>query len=76
MIFMHIKYISTVYCPNGANAPRYRGCLSAICYGTEAIKVSGSLRLRIFGVLVENCYRVQKSCPGARPLQHSENAAT
>ena len=35
----------TVYCPNGANAPRYRGCLSAICYGTEAIKVSGSLRL-------------------------------
>ena len=35
----------TVYCPNGVNAPRYRECLSAICYGTEAIKVSGSLRL-------------------------------
>ena len=30
----------TVYYPNGANAPRYRGCLSAICYGTETIKMT------------------------------------
>ena len=28
----------TVYCLNGANAPRCRGCLSATCYGKEAIK--------------------------------------
>ena len=35
----------TVYCLNGANAPRYRGCLSAIFYDKEAIKATGSIGL-------------------------------
>ena len=35
----------TVYCPFGANAPRYRSCLPATCYGKEAIKVMGSIGL-------------------------------
>ena len=26
----------TVYCPFGAFAPRYRGCLPVTCYGREA----------------------------------------
>ena len=30
----------TVYCLNGANAPRYRGCLPATSYGIEAIKIT------------------------------------
>ena len=30
----------TVYWPFGANAPQYRGCLSATCYGREAIKIT------------------------------------
>ena len=54
--FKYNKEEFTVFCPNGANAPRYRGCLSAICYGTEAIKVSGSLRLidKIDGGMTSN----------------------
>ena len=37
----------TVYCLNGANAPRYCGCLSAIFYDKEAIKATGSIGLSI-----------------------------
>ena len=33
----------TVYCLNGANAPRYRGCLPATSYGIEAIKMIGNV---------------------------------
>ena len=35
----------TVYCLNGANAPRCRGCLSATCDGKGAIKATGSIGL-------------------------------
>ena len=35
----------TVYCLNGANAPRYRGCLPATSYDIEAIKMIGSVEL-------------------------------
>ena len=37
----------TVYCLNGANAPRYRGCLPATSYGIEAIKMTGSVGLKL-----------------------------
>ena len=32
--------ILIAYCPNGANAPQYRECPSAISYGTVAIKIT------------------------------------
>ena len=37
----------TVYCLNGANAPWYRGYLPAISYGIEAIKMIGSVGLKV-----------------------------
>ena len=37
----------TVYCPNGANAPRYRACLPAISYGIATIKMIGSVGLNL-----------------------------
>ena len=39
--------ITFLYCPFGANAPRYRGCLPATCYGREAIQVMGSIGIMI-----------------------------
>ena len=39
---LHINQL-TVHCPNGANAPRYRGCLSAISYCIEVIKIMKSM---------------------------------
>ena len=37
---LFILFHLTVYCLNGANAPRYPGCLSATSYGIETIKMT------------------------------------
>lgn len=40
-----LSLILTVHCPTGANAPQYRGFLSATSYGTEVIKNDGQCRV-------------------------------
>ena len=42
---MLIIKLLTVYCLNGANAPCYRGCLSATFHGIEAIRMIGNVVL-------------------------------